>query len=283
MTKKKSDRPTFTYPDNFFDDGIPKGVLSISGFNTMRRCPKQFDYAYVLGVINPPGIAMTKGKAVHKGAEVVHKHTIEHGTPLALESALQEVSDKFDNDKEDVEDWEDKKAGRVKDETLAHFREYYRQAVPLIKPVAAEKTFAKKFGTVPMRGVIDLIDQVPGDYTVDDDPEEPPPLVEVVSDLKLTGKNWSDQRVNEDPQLTAYSMVEDVDRVRVDILLDQKKGTFYKPRRALRDVYIKKRLIEDLESVVYQIKQGIFPRCDPTAWNCSPKWCGYYTRCMGPK
>lgn len=280
---KKDDKPTFEYPEDFFDDGIPKGVLSISGFGTMRRCAKQFEYAYVDGLRNPPGVAMTKGKAVHKGAEVVHRYTIDHGELMQLEEALQKVSDKFDDDKVEIEDWEDLKEGTVKDAALANFRVYYKQAVPLIRPVAAEKTFAQKFGTVPMRGVIDLIDKVPGDYSLEDDPEQPPPLVEVVSDLKVTGKSWSEQRIQNDPQLTAYSIVEGTERVRADILLDQKKGTFYKPMRALRDVNIKKRLIEDLESVVYQIKKGLFPRCDPTAWNCSPRWCGYYTRCMGPK
>jgi hypothetical protein len=189
---------------------------------------------------------------------------------MELQEALQAVSDKFDNDKDEIEDWGDVKEGHIKDATLANFQVYYKQAVPLIRPVAAEKTFAMKFGTVPMRGVIDLIDQVPGDYSLEDDPEQPPPLVEVVSDLKLTGKAWSEQRINHDPQLTAYSMVEDT-------------GTFYKPMRALRDVNIKKRLVEDLESIVYQIKKGLFPRCDPTAWNCSPRWCGYFDRCMGPK
>ncbi len=276
-------RPKFNYPENFFDEGIPKGVLSMSGFNTMRMCPKRFEYSYVDGIISPPGIAMTRGKAVHKGAEVVHRHTIAHGIPMELDEALQEVSDNFDDEKEGVEDWGDDNEGHVKDGALASFRVYYNQAVPLIRPVAAEKTFARKFGTVPMRGVIDLIDKVPGEYSLEDDPEKPPPLVEVVSDLKLTGKSWSEQQVNNNPQLTAYSIVEDTDRVRADILLDQKRGTFYKPMRALRDVNIKKRLVEDLESIVHQIKTGLFPRCDPTAWNCSTKWCGYYTRCMGPK
>ena len=283
-------RPTFPeYPPNFMDDGIPKGVLSMSGFNMMRKCPKQFEYSYVLGVVSAPGIAMTKGKAVHKGAEMVHRSTIETGKPLTMDAAVQVVADDFDIEKDKIEDWTDPdteeklKPGAVKDAALANFRVYYVQAVPLIKPVAVEKTFAKKFGTVPMRGVIDLIDKVPGEYTVNDDPEQSPPLVEVVSDLKLTRKMWSDQQIENNPQLTAYALVENTDRVRVDLLLDQKKGTQYKPIRSFRYAKIKNDLIEDLETIVAQIKTGIFSRCDPTAWNCSPKWCGYFARCRGAK
>ena len=276
----------FPYPDkDFFDDGIPKGVLSPSGFGTYRRCPRQFEYSYVQGIISPPGISMVKGKAIHKGAEVVHQHTIDHQKPMPLEEATQRVSDYFDDEKKDVEDWEDTTAGDVKDNTLANFNAYYIAAVPLIRPVAVEKPFAQRIGTVPMRGVMDLIDTAPGEYSIGDDPEQPPPAVEVVSDLKTARAKWSEDKVNRHPQLTIYAIVEDTEFVRVDLLLDQKRGCKYSPLRALRDVNEKRVLVEDVEEVVYLIKKGFFPRCDPvlTSWVCTPRFCGYYARCRGPR
>jgi hypothetical protein len=169
----------------------------------------------------------------------------------------------------------------LKDHTIAGFSTYYRQAVPVIKPVAVEKTFALKIGSVPVRGVIDLIDRIPGDYTLDDDPDQPPPLVEVVADLKVTGKMWSEQQLEKEHQLTFYAIAENTDRVRIDFLLDQKSGSKYVPKRTLRTPIEKKYLVEDLEEVVAAIKLGVFPRCNPTAWNCTPKWCGYYNLCRG--
>jgi hypothetical protein len=275
------DERVFNYPENFFDEGIPKGVISPSGMSTYQKCPRQYEYSYVKGLIQPPGIARLKGSSIHKGAEKVHKHTIAHGQPCSLEEAVQVVSERFDEEKEGIENWEESTPGQVKDHVIAGFNAYYRQAIPVIKPVAVEKTFAIKVGAVPVRGVIDLIDRIRGDYTLDDDPDQPPPLIEVVADLKTTSKMWSEQQLEKEHQLTFYAIAENTDRVRVDFLLDQKSGSKYVPKRALRTSIEKKYLIEDLEEVVAAIKLGVFPRCNPAAWNCTPKWCGYYKQCRG--
>jgi len=272
----------FPYPEkDFFDQDLPKGVLSPSGFGRYKNCPRQFEYAYVLGIRKAPAISMVKGTCIHHGAEVVHRHTIEHGTPLGVEEATQAVADTFDRQGEQVEDATKEEKGAAKDAAIKSFRVYHRDAVPLIKPVAAEKPFAIKIGTVPMRGVIDLIDRVPGEYSLDDDPDLPPPEIEIVSDLKTTAKSWSQQRVDFDHQLTIYSIVENTDRVRVDILLEQKRGTVYRPLRGRRTRTEKKYLIEDIEEVASLIKKGVFPRCDPTGWVCTERFCGYYKDCRG--
>lgn len=283
--KEDDGERVFEYPtqDDFFDSGLPKGVFSPSQFGTYQRCPRQYYYRYIQDLILPPGISLIRGTAIHHGAEVVHKHTIKHGQPLSLEEAHQSVSDVFDKRKVEVEDWEDSNPGQVKDRTLNNFRVYYVQAVPVIRPVAVEKTFAVKMGIVPVRGVIDLIDRIPGDYSIGDDPEQPPPMVEAVADLKTGSKIWSEQRIDHEPQLTFYSIVENTDRVRIDFLLDQKSGSRYEPKRSSRRAHDRKLLIEDLEEVVDNIKHGIFPRCDCTSWVCTPKYCGYYQRCRGEK
>ena len=274
----------FPYPEkDFFDDGLPKGVLSPSGFNMYRRCARQFEYAYMLGLIRPPVIAMVKGTAIHRGAEVVHKHTIEHGKLLGLTEATQAVSDSFDDEKEDIQEGTKEEKGSAKDAAIHNFKVYYTQAVPVIDPVAAEKPFAFKVGTVPFRGVIDLIDRVPGEYSLEDDPELPPPKVEEVSDLKTTTKTWVKQKLDQEPQLTFYALAENTNLVRVDFVLDQKSGCRYLPKRALRDQNIKRLLVEDVEETAHLIKRGIFPRCDPTSWVCTERFCGYFNDCRGPK
>ena len=274
----------FEYPPNFMDDKLPKGVLSPSQFDMYRRCPRQYMHRYIEDRIQPPAVAMIKGTAVHHGAEVTHRHTIENGEPLKLEEAEQEVADVYDKESENVEDWEGEDKDKEKDATLRNFRIYYLQAVPVIKPVKVEYTFAQFIGTVPTRGVIDLVDSVVNDEpTVMDDPDKPLPMVEVVSDLKVTGRTWPDQKVRHAPQLTFYSIVEDTERVRVDLLLDQKSGTKYSPIKSFRTNTDKRILIEDVEEVTYLIKLGQFPRCDPTHWVCTPRFCGYYEKCRGPK
>lgn len=277
-----TDKRVFSYPEGFLDPGLPKGVLSPSQFGMYKKCPRQYYYSYVLGRIRPPGIAMVRGTAIHKGAEVVHKHTIETGLRLSMEAAVQAVSDSFDEGAATVEKDPEVVVGDVKDRALANFRVYYTNAVPLIRPIAAEKTFAVKIGTVPIRGVIDLIDSIPGEMTLDTDPDNVP-QVEVVSDLKTTTKTWSAQMVDFSTQLTIYSIVENVARVRVDLVVDQKTGAKYVPVRSTRNAMEKRVITEDLEEMVSLVKQGIFPRCLPDSYVCTPKYCGYYAECRGPK
>ena len=96
----------FEYPPNFMDDALPKGVISPSQFDMFRRCPRQYMYRYIEDRVMPPAVAMIKGTAVHHGAEVTHRHTIENGEPLGIEEAEQEVADVYEKRSEDIEDWQ---------------------------------------------------------------------------------------------------------------------------------------------------------------------------------
>ena len=269
----------FVYPPDFMDPELPSGVMSPSQFDTYKKCPKRYEYRQVLKIISPPGIAMIKGTAVHRGAEVTHKNTIATGNLMGLVEATQAVSDSFDQKKVDIENWEDENPDHIKDKALKAFTVYYREAVPHIKPLKVEHTFAKKIGTVPFRGVIDLVDSVKEEAFVDG----VQPMVEVVSDLKVTGMRWPEQRVRQSAQLTFYAYVENTFRVRYDFILEQKSGIKYDKNRSVRTAHDFKMLIEDVEATDDMIKKGFFPRCDGTNWWCTPKFCGYYERCKGPK
>jgi len=284
MSTEEEEKPSeherqFHYPPDFMDPDLPTGVMSPSQFDTYRKCPKRYEYRHVHKIISPPGVAMIKGTAVHRGAEVTHKKTIETGTPMGLVEATQAVSDSFDQKKSDIENWEDENPDLIKDKALKAFTVYYREAVPLITPVKVEHTFAAKIGTVPFRGVIDLVDQVKEDAFVDG----VQPTVEVVSDLKVTGTRWPEQRVRQSAQLTFYAYVEKTFRVRYDFILEQKSGIKYDKNKSVRTAHDFKLLVEDVEETADMIKKGIFPRCDGTNWWCTPKFCGYYERCRGPK
>jgi len=151
--------------------------------------------------------------------------------------------------------------------------------VPLITPMKVEHTFAVKIGTVPFRGVIDLVDSVKEEAFIDGVQQRS----EVVSDLKVTGTRWPEQRVRQSAQLTFYAYVEKTFRVRYDFILEQKSGIKYDMNRSVRTAHDFKMLVEDVEATADMIKKGIFPRCDGTNWWCTPKFCGYYERCRGPK
>jgi len=259
-----------TVSDDFMDPELPnKMYFSHSQFGMYRRCARQYEYRYIKNVKQPPGVAMTQGSALHKGAEVTHRHTIEHGTPLPVEEGVTSVADTFEDMSQNIEDWGENLPGHVKDRTVAHFRIYHASATPLIRPKEVEYPFAVRVGNVPMTGFIDLIDEAQG--------------IEVVSDLKFTGKKWVPQKLRYETQLTLYAHVTGIPRVRIDFLLDHKAGAKYDPVRSERTPNDTKILEEDLQITVDCIKRGVFPRCDPTEWVCNERFCGYYQQCRGPK
>lgn len=269
------------FPEGFLDPTLPRGYLSPSQFNMFRRCPKQWYFRYVLGLVAPPSISMLKGTLIHKGVEITHKRTIATGSPAPIDEVVQYLADDFEKRSEGIENWEETTSGAVKDDSIRGMRVYYRDAVPYITPVKSEHPFAIKVGEVPVYGVIDLVDRIiDTEMSLENDPENPN-RVEVVSDLKTTSTTWTEQKLRQDPQMTFYALAEGTHRVRVDLLLDQKKGVSYKPMRTVRDAIDKRLLIEDVGEVVDQIKAGYFPRCDPTSYTCTLKFCGYYNRCRG--
>jgi hypothetical protein len=280
--ERSSDRK-FTYPEGFLDPGLPRGVMSPSQVGMYQRCPRQYEYRYVQGVVDPPGVSMVKGTAIHKGAEVIHKSMIETGKPLDFKEGAESVASCFDAESAFIEDWSGFAPGVVKDAAISGYAAYYRHAVPRIKPVSAEKTFAIKVGVVPVRGVIDLVDRIQDpDMSLENDPDNPR-LVEVVSDLKTTAKKWAEQKIRFTQQLTFYALAEGTSRVRIDFLIDSKSGVKYEQERSVRDAFDIKLLVEDVEETADFIKKGVFPRCDPTSWACTPKFCGYYGRCRGKR
>ena len=38
-------------------------------------------------------------------------------------------------------------------------------------------------------------------------------------------------------------------------------------------------LLHRVQLMLSQIETGLFPPCDPSAWICSPNWCGYFWTC----
>ncbi len=48
---------------------LPTNHISATQLNMYLRCPAQYKFRYVDGIILPPKSALTKGKAVHRGQE----------------------------------------------------------------------------------------------------------------------------------------------------------------------------------------------------------------------
>ena len=67
--------------------------LSWSQIRMLMRCPKQWEYRYVRGVVKPPGIALVVGAGTHKGVEVNMRSKLEDGGPMPLSNVLDVTRD----------------------------------------------------------------------------------------------------------------------------------------------------------------------------------------------
>jgi len=284
---------------------LPKKYLSFSQVSMYQRCPKQYYWRYIKDTVRPPGISMVLGKGTHAACETTHHHLVDHQTPAPDEMLLDIYSGKFDTDVQEVDDKELKAegvdTGVVKDQGARLVKLYNAKMAPTVRPQVTtdaegkevrgiEKRFEVDVAGVPMLGFIDLID-TNADAVLSETEKAllaksgqpiPPEFTTVIADLKTKAKTATAGEVDGSLQLTLYSYVEQISLVRYDQLLRQKipKVKRMVSRRSAQD---HRWLEEVVSSVAEAITAGVFPMCDPTAWCCSRKWCGYFAQCRGKK
>jgi CRISPR/Cas system-associated exonuclease Cas4 (RecB family) len=180
---------------------------SISQVTMWQRCPKQYEYRYVLGLKRPPTPAMASGSSIHAGLEANNRVRIETGEDMPMEALLAHVSDVHDKVMQDTApEKEPGEKGRFKDENIEIARFYRRVQAPHIEPVRAEHTFTiqvppdEQGEYLPVIGYIDVEAVVP-------DPELGPmaPKVRSLEDYKRVTRNRKTQAdADLSLQLTLY-------------------------------------------------------------------------------
>lgn len=271
-------------PDAMKDPGLPTGVFSYSQYSTYKKCGEFYRRQYIEGHKLPMNPAMLQGILVHVGAEEAHLTLIATRNPPSLEIVQAVIKAKFDTESKNVADWGKDTPEDVLANALKLYEVYHHHGLPKIRPLWAEKPFAMMIGTVPMQGYIDLVDQVAGPMEPLEEGKDPPtttPMLTLVADMKTSAQSWSQADADKDPQFTLYSIVENVDTIRVDNLVSVKAGPKLVQLTAKRDAHAKAVFIQDLEETVDLVKRRIFPKTAIDNWACTEKWCGYWTLCRG--
>lgn len=251
---------------------LPKGYLSVSQVLTYMRCPMQFYWRYIRGVVVPPKARMVEGTAVHHALEIGHRMHKKTGKPAPLDVFLDAHSDAWKSGKKKIEKWEDGETAKdIEGRAQIFLTEYHDEYVPKIRPVGIERRFWIVVGPseIPVVGFIDLVDE---------EEENKPTIV----DHKVVSKSKTQPEADGDMQLTMYSHATSVPNVRFDsfVKLKKPKITTVRSTRTPRDGAWAERVFE---STAQAISKGIFPVCDPASWACTEKWCGYYRLCRGKK
>lgn len=246
---------------------LPKEHLSVSQINCYMRCPAQYKFRYVDGLILPPKTPLTKGKSVHKGIEHNYSQKIETRQDVKL-SEVQEVTAAEFESLRDETDFDKSDPGKVKDETVSLVTLYHNEIAPKVQPVAVEKEVVVEFENADYKllGYIDVLDEEG-----------------FIRDTKTASKSPSEAEVNKSLQLTAYSMAHrtlfgtEEKGVKLDYLVQNKtpKVVQLEGRRTQRDI---ERFLKTMGIIAHAIRSGVFYP-NENNYLCGHEKCGYWNIC----
>jgi hypothetical protein len=252
------------------------GHLSPSQISMWRRCPAQYEFRYVKGIISPPSVSLILGSAYHSALEENFKQKIQSQEDLPIDAVLSAYADSWDKQvKErvvkiegekaefDTIDWESEDPGKAKDKGVDLVAAYQIQMAPSIFPMEVEEMKVFNVGDVKIVVRIDLVTDT----------------LRII-DHKTASKSRTQSEMEQELQPAAYGLA-----VGETVPFDYHIAVKTKVPKI--QVITVMKTVQDFAwfakittATANAIKSGIFPPID-TGWYCSPKFCGYWQMCKG--
>jgi hypothetical protein len=251
-------------------------AITQSMLSMFLRCPHQFERRYLKGEIIPPGIAARRGSATHKAAQLNHEQKLHCQTDLPVGDLQDAARDHYLTlireegvfiPKDQLRD-KDKLLASGLDATVRLTKLYRESLAPAIQPLWVEEKLTLNAGLdLPLQGTIDVL-------TNDN----------WLPDLKTADKSKGPKDADYSLQLTFYAGLVAHQtgtwpkKVSLEILVNNKEPKLQSlpTTRGPKDWG---NLLLRVNFMIAQIETGLFPPCDPSAWICSPNWCGYFWTC----
>lgn len=253
--------------------GRPKRQLSSTQLNMFLRCPRQYEYRYVHGLKVPPSGAMVQSRVWHKAVERNYRQKIRSERDLSLGEMQEFFVAQFDTElaREEVIFEPGEKAGKLKDQGTAIVAAHHKAIAPDVRPLLVEERFTVNLGDdfpFELTGVWDVVER---DGTI--------------ADNKAYRKPPYQEDLDKDIQFTLYVLAFRATRgeiepgLRMDAIIKTKnpKALQLHTRRTNEDC---RWLLGLIEQVGKAITSGNFYP-NPNGRHCSPRFCGYWDRCMG--
>ena len=244
-------------------------ILRQSQINTFLKCSRQWYYRYALGIVSPPGAAMSFGSSAHRAVETNYKQKIDTGVDLPAADVVEIFREDFRGREKETAWAPGEDPGALADLGVKAVGLYQIEVAPTVQPLMVEKEFESTFSNTPLilQGRIDLVD--------DND---------VLRDMKTTGKSPSAGEADRSLQLSLYGVGykaisgEYPKGYQLDHIVKTKTPKIVCNRTTRTEADIA-RALAVVGLVDRAITSGIFPPADPNHWVCSEKWCGYWNRC----
>jgi hypothetical protein len=250
--------------------------LSATQLDMFAKCPESWRRRYVEKDIIPPKIAMFKGRAVHKAAEVNMRQKIESRVDLPsseiVDAAVAEYETCLKAEQYELAPGENEKtAAKQKDVVASMAQIHAEQQAPEYQPAAVEQFFKIELPALS-HDIVGYIDLITEDKKV--------------VDFKTSKRSLSIADTEQSVQLSLYaaSMAgggKDDVLVRLDVIVE---GGVRSPAKrqvleATRDKTDLPVLANRIAVVSKTIDANLFPPAAPGSWWCSENWCGYWRSC----
>ncbi len=254
-----------------------KPHISSTQLDMCFRCPEAYRRRYIEHEIIPPGIALLTGKSYHRAAEANNRQKIDSHADLPADQIVEvavagfeaELTGGYALTDDEVSIGAAKVLGDAKDTTAQLAGLYANEQAPDYQPVAVEHATRIVFpnATHDLLAITDLRD----DH-------------DRVTDFKTAARSMPASAVLESTQLTIYAAAFQIEHqrppaeVRLDVAVKTKvpKRQLLKSERNQADF---RALVHRVNEMLRTVEAGIFLPAPVGSWQCSPKWCGYWSTC----
>lgn len=250
---------------------MEKRHLSFTQINMFLHCPRQYGFRYIEGLKTPPSGAMVQGRVWHETLERNYRQKVGSDSDLPMGEMQEFFAARFDETltNEEVALEPGEKPGRLKDQGVAIVAAHHRAIAPTVRPLLVEERFTIDLGhdfPFDLVGVWDLIER---DGTIVDN--------------KSYAKTPYQENLDKDLQFTAYALGYRATRGRVEpglrmdavIKTANPRAVQLQTHRTNDDCRWFLGLIEEVCKAIKS--EFFFP--NPNGRHCSPRLCGYFSRC----
>jgi CRISPR/Cas system-associated exonuclease Cas4 (RecB family) len=248
---------------------MTKKHLSISQINTYLRCPLQYYFRYIQGIIIPPKAALVLGGVIHKTLEYNYKQKVKSCQDLKVKEILEYFDWTFKEREKEVE-WkqENEKKEKFKEQGMKLLEKYQNEIAPKIQPLVVEQKHEIQLEGLnrTFLAFLDLID-----------------IHQVIIDHKTSARTPSIISPDHNLQLIAYSMTyraeneKQESKSRVHYLIKTQEPKIIALEKKVSNQEIQ-RFLKIISSVARAIEEeNFYP--NPHNFMCTAIGCGFWEIC----
>lgn len=264
--------------------------MSPSQLETYWRCPWQYWLRYGEGHKGKPGVALTEGKSHHSVFSDNNEYFIKKGENRSKQWLADRFAQHFDQDQKEIPRKHWVTSGTTKDKIIRRGvgiqRVYYDKVARYFAPELAEEKVKIIIGDITVLGILDVAGKLLHDGTQR--------LVKPrrgAWDYKIVGSAKPAREADDAVALTHYGLATSFILKGVDLTLRPPfvgfiqflKGTNAKVvmQHSVVNISRVKWYRRQVISVANAISLGSFPMRSSCGWQCSRRFCGFYSRCRG--